>query len=100
MASTLTVIKKWRDGQRTHIVATAAFSGSYVTGGEVPTAPDLPPIGFLNAQKWESLNGYNYCLNRTNGKLKVLSGVTEASAAAYPAGVTGDSARVELVYEV
>lgn len=100
MAATLTLTKKWRDGQRTHYVFTPSFSGSYVTGGEVPTAPERPPLGSFNFQDSESLNGYRYTIDRSNGKVKILSGSTELAAAAYPAGVTGDVARIHVVAEI
>lgn len=101
MAATLTLVKKWRDGQRTHFVFQPSFSGSYVTGGEVPTAPERPPLGSINAQSFESLNGYHYSLDRANGKLKILTSAnTEIGAAAYPANVTSDVARIHIIAEV
>lgn len=101
MASSLAIVEKFRTQQRTHVIATASFSGSYATGGDVPTVTggSLPDISKLNYQGWESANGFVYHLVRSTGKIKTLASTTETVAGAYPAGITGDSVRVHLIYE-
>lgn len=69
------------------------FSGSYVTGGEVPTwnkpAGVMGNPAFVQLSGGRSDNRYQY--NPDNGKILVRAAAgTEIAAAAYPAGVTGD----------
>lgn len=82
------------------ILGTLTFSGSYVTGGEVPTGLVKPGttknavmVGFM------SKGDHNFKYDAATGKLLVYApGGAQLAAAAYPAGVTGDVVTMEVEF--
>lgn len=82
------------------ILGTLTFSGSYVVGGEVPTGLTKPGTT-KNAvmASFMSKGDHNFKYDTAAGKVKVFAPAgTELTAAAYPAGVTGDVVVMELEY--
>lgn len=87
-------------------LGTFTFSGNYVAGGEVPTWSR--PAGVLGNPVFVRLSGgragYKYEYNPDNGKILVRQSAAagnpnaEISAAAYPAGVTGDLVQYEATW--
>ena len=81
------------------IAGTLAFSGNYVAGGEVPTGITKPgttknPI----MAKIEGKGPHDFKFDRATGKVLVYLGGVEHAAAAYVAGVTGDSVIADIEY--
>jgi hypothetical protein len=82
------------------LIGTLTFSGSYAVNGEVPTGLIKPGttknpilVNFYN----RTANEYQY--DPATGKILVFApGGAELTAAAYPAGVTGDLVTIELEY--
>lgn len=101
MAVTPTITSQDAIGRVVEVRGTLAFSGNYVTGGEVPTFAGVRSSSVTPTQLWaEGIAGYKYEWNPANGKILVRQGagainlpLAELSAAAYPAGVTGDTIR-------
>jgi hypothetical protein len=81
------------------IIGKLTFSGSYVSGGEVPT-------GIIKV--WTSKNAWGanffnkgphtFRYDPVTGKVLVYLGGVEASAAAYPAAVTSDVVTMDIEY--
>lgn len=105
MALTVTVIDKYFDGKRGHMIIGVTASGNYSTGGDTLNLANLIP-GAGTLPTWVELQGINgfvyaYAAGTTqaNGKMKVFveqavatnTPLAEHSAAAYVAGVTGDT---------
>lgn len=110
-----TVIDKYFDGKRGHVIFTITASGNYATGGDTLdlTALKLPGIGQIPT--WTEIvgvNGFTYSyVNGTtlaNGKMKVFVEATvatntplaEHTAVAYVAGVTGDTITAYAEFKV
>lgn len=77
---------------------TIVFSGNYVAGGETLSLPR--PAGVQRGPTIvmvDGISGYKYEYNPLNGKILVRQSAAagaafaELAAAAYPAGVTGDT---------
>lgn len=105
MALAVTVIDKYFDGKRGHMVIGVTASGNYATGGDTLNLAGLMP-GAGTLPTWVELQGINgfiyaYAAGTTqqNGKVKVFvegtvsanAPLIEHTAAAYVAGVTSDT---------
>lgn len=108
MALTWATTDFWDDGKRLHIVGTLTASGNYATGGD---AVDFQAVitdvrGIRSQPSWVEIRGkagYVYEYDYTNKKVMArqeaaaANPADELSAAAYPAGVTGDTIRAYVV---
>lgn len=101
MPFTVTVTKTWDDGKVLNAIGTLVASGSYTTGGDTLNLQQFK-IKSSRTPYWVHILGqadfsYTYIpgTNLSNGKVlcRAVSTGAEASAAAYPAGVTGDTIR-------
>lgn len=100
MAVAVAVREFWDDGKRVHILGNLTFSGNYVTDGDSVTLTGLFP-GQRSAAEIVSLggiSGYLYRFDNVNKRILVFQApatgpnpLAQISAAAYPAGVTGDT---------
>lgn len=111
MAAAFTLVDKWDDGQRVHVLSTLALSGSYATGGEAVTlqATLSALVAALRSNPSyvaiDGKAGYKYEYNAATAKVMVrqcaASGnpMAEIPAAAYPAGVTGDVINVYTIFK-
>jgi hypothetical protein len=106
MALAVTFRDVWTDGRRLHAIGTIVASGNYVSAGD---ALDIKAAaGNAKGQRWMANSdpdlvivtgkaGYMYEYDRVAKKLKVrqegaaAAPAVELAAAAYPAGVTGDT---------
>lgn len=96
----------WSDGRRIHAIGSVVFSGNYAAGGEVVDVKAA--AANAQGQRWmansqpdimmlQGKAGYHYEYDRANRKIIIRqsagAGAVEAelAAAAYPAGVTGDT---------
>ena len=100
MAVTPTITSQSALGRVVEVTGTLAFSGNYVTGGEVPSFAGVRSSNLTpTALRAEGIAGFKYEWNGSNGKILVRQSaaasnpMSEISAAAYPAGVTGDTVR-------
>lgn len=110
--ATLTVTQKTTAGKFAIMTGTIVFSGSYATGGDTLSLTGLqipgtvaPRAVFVTGQA-----GYMYQYTgttRSNGKVKVYVATTsganiplaEHTAAAYAAGVTGDTVTILVLFD-
>lgn len=116
MAIAVTVSDKWDDGKRLHAVGTLAFSGSYATGGDTLSFAGLVPASRAPVLvQVEGMAGFHYEVNLgsainnskvlvrgqepTNATAGVIA-LTQLAAAAYPAGVTGDTVRFYAIFKL
>jgi hypothetical protein len=81
---------------------TLTFSGSYVTGGDawdpLVAWPGESPSTVITITV-NGGDGFDFAYDRVNKKLKVYSASnTELAAGAYPAGLTGDTNTIALVF--
>lgn len=116
MALAITVREKWFDGQRLHIVGSIAATGNYASGGDTLSfasgeiksqkIPDHVDVHGVAGFVYEFLDG----TDNATGKLKVrgqeptsatagVIALSEIAAAAYPAGVTGDTIRFHAIFK-
>lgn len=82
------------------LLGTLTFSGSYATGGEVPSG--LVPPGTTKAPFFGNVIGkgvYDYKYDLATGKIKVFTAGAEHAAAAYNAAVTAENGAVQLELE-
>jgi len=110
----MVVNKQWYDGKKVNIVGTITASGSYSTGGDTL---NLQGLGIKSSQlpflvQISGQNGFIYQwvagTTQANGKMKVFVATTggtnlplsEHTAAAYVAGVTGDTITFEGMFEI
>ena len=116
MAIAVTVSDKWDDGKRLHVVGTLAFSGSYATGGDTLSFAGLVPAsraplvvrvsgqaGFIYEVNIGSGIANSLVLVRGQEPTNATAGVialTQLAAAAYPAGVTGDTVRFYAIFKL
>lgn len=110
MALAVTFEDVWTDGRRLHAIGKVVASGNYVAGGEVLNIKGAAANS--KGQRWmanshpnivliHGMSGFIYEYDLVNRKLKVFTNsaggvngaLTEHSAAAYVAGVTGDTIR-------
>lgn len=99
------VIDKYFDGKRGHVIVVITASGSYTTGGDTLSLAGLMP-GSATIPTWgevTSVAGYVYSYvngtTQANGKMKVFVATTsganiplaEHTAAAYAGTVTADT---------
>jgi len=100
MAIAFTKTNQLHELRSQRVVGTLTFSGSYVVGGEVPTGivkPGTTKGPLLVDFYSKTANVYRY--DSATGKVLVFApGGAELTAAAYPAGVTGDVVVMELEY--
>ncbi len=114
MAIAVTITDRWNDGKRLHVSGTLAFSGNYATGGDTldftgKVLASRAPV----AVRVEGIAGFRYEVNIGSGIANSLVLVrqynypaasagpaTELSAAAYPAGVTGDTVRFHAIFKL
>jgi len=100
MAIVFTQVLKEPGLRSMRIVGTLAFTGNYVVSGEVPSGIVKPhttknPI----MVKFSGRTSNEYAYDPATGKVLVFApGGAELTAAAYPAGVTGDAVTMELEY--
>lgn len=86
-------------GKTVRVFGTLVFSGSYTTGGEVPTGhvkpftTKAPLSGVVNNK-----GTHTFKYDPVTGKILVYSGATELTAGAYPAAVTTDPTNVVIEY--
>ena len=106
MAVAATIISQNAQGTSVEVTGTLAFSGNYVTDGEVPTFPGLRSSkAIADDIRIEGIAGYKYEYNYANGKVLVRQSaaasnpMSQLSAAAYPAGVTGDTVRFRASFK-
>jgi hypothetical protein len=109
MSLAVTVTKQWFDGKKIHVVGSIVASSTYATGGD---ALSFASLGIKSSQapfwvKFNSLNGYSYVYSpnatptQANGLMRVnTTANTELTAAAYPAGVTGDTIGFYALFEI
>ena len=95
MAAVVNVVSRSANQKTVDIHGTIVLSGNYATGGE---ALPLAALKAGTSKKPHIVgvvgkSGFTYQYDVEAEKLKVFSAATEASAAAYPAGVTGDVIR-------
>ena len=100
MATSVSVVEFWDDGKRVHVVGQITFSGNYVTGGDAITLTGLYPgqRAAVRILAINNISGYTYRYDHTNSRIRVYQApasgsnpLAEIGAAAYPAGVTGDT---------
>jgi len=107
---TLTPTESWDDGKRIHVVGTLgieAAAATYAAGGlavPVPNAPGVnaaaKPILFIAT----GISGYYFEYAYATDKLKARTGaaaqtgLTEVTAGAVPAGLSGDTTRFYAIY--
>lgn len=99
MAVAATEARKVPTLRSVRTMGTLAFSGNYVAGGEVPSGFNKP--GTTKDPYEVHIVGqgtHDYKYDRATGKIKVFLAGVEIAAAAYPAGVTGDTVRYEAEY--
>ena len=106
MALAVTVTKRIRMNNAMMVVGTITASGSYVTGGEALALTTLS--GFLRSPikvEIEGIAGYKYEWDAANAKMLTRYGgaavsnpMAQIPAAAYPAGVTGDTITFTAIY--
>ncbi len=117
MAIAASLLDQWHDGKRLFALVKLVASGNYVTNGDTV---DLSTIGLqatINALVGSFVGGQNGFLytfvsgsQLTNGLLKVFGqqptdatagviALAQIAAAAYPAGVTGDTIVLELTFK-
>ena len=105
--ATLTVTDHWTDGKRIHVVGTLAFTGNYVQGGYplnlssdqikssgIPEYVSILGQTYYYAGGSQQLDwGYRYKNGNSiaNGTVVILSGGTEISTGALPAGLANES---------
>ena len=117
MAIAVTVSKSWHDGKKFHAVGTLAFSGSYTTGGDTvdlsggPTKSSRVPIRVTVGGQSGFIYKFAPGTTIANGKVLVFGqqptsattgiiALDQIAAAAYPAGVTGDTVDFEGIFDV
>jgi len=109
-AITLTPTESWDEGKRIHVVGTLAIApaaDTYAAGGlavPVPNAPGVnaaaKPILFIAT----GIAGYYFEYVYTTNRLKARTGaaaqtgLTEVTAGAVPAGLSGDTTRFYAIY--
>lgn len=108
-----TVIDKYYDGKRGHIIFTITPSGTYPTGGDTLNVAGLLPGSSL-IPTWTEINGisgfgYSYVNGTTqaNGKVKVFveaavatnTPLAEHTNVTYVAGVTSDTITVYMEFK-
>lgn len=82
------------------VLGTLTFSGSYATGGEVPTGITFkggstkPPI----TVKFDNRGTHTFRYDPATGKVLAFLGGVEHAAAAYVAGVTADVVTMDIEY--
>lgn len=116
MAIVVTVTKTWNDGDCNHVVGTLALSGSYTTGGDTLNWKGV--AGFTKSSLlpvWVNVDGiagykYEHVMGAGNDQaackllVRVATtsganiGLAEHTAAAYAAGVTGDTQRFHAIF--
>ncbi len=112
MAIAVTITDRWNDGKRLHVSGTLGFSGNYATGGDTldftgkVTASRAPVDLSVDGQagfKYNAVKGTTIA----NNKVKVFqtgaavsSPFAELAAAAYPAGVTGDTVGFQAIFKL
>lgn len=114
MALAATLVDRYFDGKRGHLIITITASGSYTTGGDTLSLAGLMP-GSATVPTWaeiQGVNGFVYAYvagtTQANGKVKVFVEATvatntplaEHTAVAYVAGVTGDTITAYIEFKV
>lgn len=83
------------------VLGTLTFSGSYVTGGEVPTGITFrggstkPPISV----KFDNRGTHTFKYDPATGKILAYLAGAEVAAGAYPAPVTSDLVTMDIEYQ-
>lgn len=91
MSAVATIVDKWSDTKRLHVIGTIALSGSYATGGmsldfnamtsSVPGSPALPGISKQPIlARVEGIAGYIYQYDKVNKKLIIRQSGTVTPA--------------------
>lgn len=117
MAASGTITRSWHDGKMIHVIGTISFSGSYSTGGDTfdltASLVDARP-GFTGMQTNKQPEyvdiagkaGFVYTYDMANKKIMVYTNTAggannalgEHTAAAYAAGVTGDTVKFYAIF--
>lgn len=105
----------WHDSKRLHVVGSLTFSGSYATGGDALSwagvkgvLSSLPPVECVVHGNSGHLYEFVFGTTIANGLLMVRIATTTAgnvglsqhSAAAYDATVTGDVVRFHAIFKM
>lgn len=115
MAIVATTTDSWHDTKRLHVCGTLAFSGNYVTNGDTlnfqgvkGVLSSLPPLECVI--HGQSGHVYEFVFGTTiaNGKVQVRIatttsgnlGLSQHSAAAYDATVTGDVVNFHAIFKL
>lgn len=116
MAIAATVTKTWNDGDTVHVIGTLAFSGSYSTGGDTlnwktvasfiksSLLPIWVNVDGIAGYKYEHVMGAGSDQSVCKVIVRVATtsganiGLAEHTAAAYAAGVTGDTQRFHALF--
>lgn len=104
MALAVNITNKIVAGSLLHVFGTITPSGSYVTGGEVPSWTALPTRKNPFYVHIDGKAGYVYTYDYANSKVMVFQCAAAANpmgqipAAAYPGGVTGDTISFYAVF--
>jgi hypothetical protein len=109
MALTPTLVQRWHDTKRVHVVATVVASGSYTTGGEV-LATTIKQLAKISTDPfWVDIRGragYIYAYDYATNKVMVFYGdnnnandgpLIQIPAASYPSDLTSDSIRLYAI---
>lgn len=114
MALVAAITKQYYDGKKVHVIGTITASGSYTTGGDTLSLTGLN-IKSSQVPYWlevQGVNGFNYAYvvgaTQATGKVKVFvlqaaatnTPLAEHTAAAYVAGVTGDTITFYAEFEI
>jgi len=100
MAIVYTETRRLPNLRSVRVVGTLAFTGSYVTGGEIPSGITFrggstkPPISV----KFDNRGPHTFKYDPATGKVLVYLAGTELAAGAYPAPVTSDVVSMDIEY--
>jgi hypothetical protein len=100
MAIVFTETRRLHNFRTIRILGTLAFTGNYVSGGEVPTGiifkggSTRPPVtvNFFNR------GTHTFRYDPATGKVLAYAGSAEHAAAAYVAAITGDVVTADIEY--
>lgn len=107
MSLTLTVTDHWQDGKRIHVVGTIVAAGNYTTAGVTLSFADtkiksssIPEVVLIAGANGLYIYRYQPGTGIADGKVLVVDLSTQAqlAAAAFPAGITGDTLTVYAIF--
>lgn len=115
MAVVATITEQWTDGKRVHVIGALTFSSTYATGGDAFDFQSGPTVSVGTAVKTSKqpsivlIEGkagfvfqYDYAAKKILAYSNTAGGANAAlgehTAAAYAAGITGDSVKFYAIY--